>query len=153
MSVFKERSLSGKEYASIFDYLYRLLWDGLYINIYKLLDGRKDVLSLPNFLIKFGQKAIWTTLKKNDIVIKIISTRCNKKAHSNLELGLNQNLDLTHYEQNKLNLSDIRSLLEIVQSKFEQVLSEKGFPVCHYALGKGKESTEYKKLLLKTFDI
>ncbi len=153
LSFFKERSLPEKKYVSIFNHFHRLFWDSLYLKIYKLLDQRREVLSLPNFFIKCGQKEILEELKKNVVVKKIRAKRSSKIAHSSLKLALNHSADSLFYEQNKLNLSDIHSLLKTVQSKFEQVLSEKGFPILHYALGKCNESSEFKKLLLKAFDI
>ena len=49
----KENDYKGVKYLSIFNYFIRIFWDRLYLNISKLLDKRKNVLSLKIFFLNY----------------------------------------------------------------------------------------------------
>lgn len=144
-------SYKDKKFIGIFNYFYRLFFDRLYINIFKLLDKRSDVMSLPNFFSLYGMKGNWNSIENNEIFKKIKSKRHKKLAHENLTLALSEEKDLMHHKENQLHLSEIESLLNLIKIQFENVLSEIGFPIVHYALGEEKKTDEFRDLLEYVF--
>ncbi len=140
-------SYKDKKFIGIFNYFYRLFFDRLYINIFKLIDKRSDVMSLSNFFSHCGMKENWKSIEDNEIFKKIKSKRHKKLAHEDLTLALNEEKDLMHHKENQLHLSEIESLLSLIKIQFENVLSEIGFPVVHYALGEEKKTDEFRDLL------
>ncbi len=145
-------SHSDKKFIGIFNYFYRLFFDRLYINIYKLIDKRSDVMSLPKFFTICGKEENWTSIESNEIFQKVKSKRHKKLAHEDLILALDEEKDLMHHKENQLHLSEIVSFLELIQVQFENVLSEIGLPIIHYDLGVEKKTDEFRDLLEYVFN-
>ena len=147
----KERPFNGREFSCLVNYLYRVIYDRVYVEIYKILDTRKDVLSLKKFCLKIGCKKIWREIEGHGTFSKIRTKRHDRVAHDNRELALNQGKALTHHEDTKLHLSEVMEFLEFLKQKFEEAIATQGAPIFYYALGKEKEVKELKDLLLIAF--
>ncbi len=147
----KKRRLEGREFSTLLNYLYRIIYDRVYLGVYKILDIRKDVLSLKNFYKKTGSENAWKKVEGHHVFSRIKATRHDQLAHDNRELALDQGKAAFHYEVNKLQLSELREFLEFVKDGFEQVLANKGNSIVHYALGEEREVKELKDLLFIAF--
>lgn len=136
-----------RKYISIFNYFYRMFFDRLYINIYKLFDKRSDVISLRNFFLRCNKIEKWRQIETNVVFKKIKSKRNKKLAHDDLFLALNEKEELVFFKENQQNLSQIINFIDLIKIEFEQVLSDMGQPIYHYALGEEKKTEEFKDLL------
>lgn len=147
----KKRHLEGEKFFALLNYLYRIIYDRVYLEVYKVLDLRKDVLSLKNFYKKTGDKKSWIEVEDHCVFSRIKAKRDDQLAHDNRELALDHSKATTHYEDNKLQLSELMEFLEFVKRGFEQSIASKGNPIFLYALGEEREVKELKDLLLIAF--
>ncbi len=148
----KENQLEGRKFVTLLNYLYRLIYDRLYLGIYKILENkRKDVVSLKNFYKKIGCDSVWKDVERHNVYSRIRTKRNDQLAHDNRELAFDQNKATAHHEDNKLRLQEIEEFLEFVKYGFEQAVAGKGRPIVHYALGDELEVKELKDLLIIAF--
>jgi len=123
----------------------------VYLEVYKILDTRKDVLSLKNFYKKMGSDKTWKDVEGHSIFSRIRAKRHDQLAHDNRDLALDQSKAAVYYEENKLKLSELKEFLEFLKGEFEQAKASRGNPVFHYALGEEREVKELKDLLVIAF--
>lgn len=147
----KEKQLKRRKFLTLLNYPYRVIYDHLYLELYKTLDKGKDVLSLKNFYKKIGCYSLWKEVESHNVFSRIRTKRHDRLVHDNRELALDQNKTTTHHENNKLQLLELEEFLEFVKHGFEQAIASKANPIFHYALGEEVEVEELKDLLFIAF--